>query len=71
MFGSTAQEVTKTKGSLPALQNLPSHQEAPEANVKATKKPVPWSTTGKFKTGNKKHKKLSARKENIGRNQGL
>ena len=55
MFGSTAQEVTKTKGSLPALQNLPSHQEAPEAQVKATKKPVCWSTIEKIKTGNKKN----------------
>ena len=43
MFGSGAQEATKTKSSLSAAQDLPSHQNAPKAQVKATKKPVRWS----------------------------
>ena len=42
MFGSVAQTVTKTKSSLPALKELPNDQKAPEAQVKATKKPGRW-----------------------------
>ena len=55
------QEVTKTNSSVPALQSLPSHQEAPEAQVKATKKPGRWFTIGKFKQETKeRHKKPAA-----------
>ena len=54
MFGSTAQEVAKAKSSLPTLQDLPSNEKAPKAQVKATKKPDQWFTVGKFKAGTKK-----------------
>ena len=67
IFGSATQEMTKSKSSLPTLQDLPSHQEAPGAHVKTTKKPGRWSTIGKSK--------IVAQvvppedKENTGRNQ--
>ena len=59
MFGSAAQVVTKTESSLPALQELPSHQEAPGSQVKATKKQGPWSKFGKFKVESKKTQETS------------
>ena len=59
MFGSVAQGVTKTKSSLSAVQRLPGRQHASEARVKATKKPVHWSTIGKFKVDTKKTQEIS------------
>ena len=54
MFGSAAQGATKTKISLPAVQNLPGHQNASEAQVKATNKPGRWFRFGKFTVETKK-----------------
>ena len=54
MFGSATQVATQTQSSLPALQELPGHQEASEAKVKATKKAGRWSKFGKFKVETKK-----------------
>ena len=51
--------VTKTKSSLPALQELPSHQEAPEAQVKATKKSGRCPKFGTFKVETKKTQETS------------
>ena len=42
-FGSAAKEVTETKSSLIALQELPSHQDRVENQVHITKKPSCWS----------------------------
>ena len=54
MFGSTAQKVTVTKGSLPSLQELPSQQEIVENQVKTTKKTSHWPRFGKFRVETKK-----------------
>ena len=59
MSGGVAQGATKTKISLPAVQELPGHQKASEAQVKATKKPARWSTFGKFKVDTKKTQQTS------------
>ena len=40
MFGSAARIVSETKGSLPALLEVPSNQERVGNQVKTTKKPV-------------------------------
>ena len=77
MFGSAAQGATKTKSLLPAVQELPGHQKASEAQAKATKNPGHWSTFEKFKIDTKKHGKPAAQvappegKGNTGQNQGL
>ena len=54
MFDSTAQNVSKTKSSLPALYELPSHQELVGNQVKTTKRPSRWSRFGKFRVETKK-----------------
>ena len=54
MFGSAAQAVTELKCSLPALQELPSHQGFVENQVKTMKKPGCWSRFGKFRVKAKK-----------------
>ena len=54
MFGSAARKVTETKSSLPALQELPSHQELAGNQVNTTKKPSRWSRFGKFRVETKK-----------------
>ena len=54
MFGSAARKVTKTKLSLSALQELPSHQKLARNQVKTTKKPSGWSRFGKFRVETKK-----------------
>ena len=54
MFGSSARKVTKTKSSLPALQELPSHQELAGNQVNTAKKPSRWSRFGEFKVETKK-----------------
>ena len=54
MFVSVTQGVTKTKSSLPAVQELSGHQNGSEARVKATKKPGRWSTFKKFKVDTKR-----------------
>ena len=59
MSGGVAQGATKTKISLPAVQELPGHQKASEAQVKATKKPGRWSTFGKFRVDTKQTKETS------------
>ena len=59
MFGSVAQGAIKTKSSLPAVQELPGHQKASEAQVKATKKLGRWPTFGEFNTGTKKTQETS------------
>ena len=59
MFGNAAREVTKTKSSLPAVQESPAHQKASEVQVKATKKPGRWSIFGKFKLDTKKTQETS------------
>ena len=54
MFGNTVRTVTETKCSLPAMQELPSHQEFIENQVKTMKKPGHWSRFGKFRIETKK-----------------
>ena len=54
MFGSAEQIVTETKSSLPALQELPSHQELVGNQVRITKKPGRWSRFGRFRVDVKK-----------------
>ena len=54
MFGSAARIVTETKSSLPALQELLSHQEPVANQVKTTKKPGRCSRFGKFRVDTKK-----------------
>ena len=54
MFGSAARIVTETQSSLPALQELPSHQELVGNQVKTTKQPGRWSRFGKFRVDTKK-----------------
>ena len=44
---------------MPAVQELPGHQKASEAQVKATKKPACCSTFGKFKVDTKKTQQTS------------
>ena len=46
--------MTETKGSLPALQELPNQQEIIGNQVKTTKKPSHWSRFGKFRVKTKK-----------------
>ena len=53
MFGSAARKATETKSSLPALQELPSHQELAGNQVDTVKKPSRWSRFGKFKVETK------------------
>ena len=54
MFDIAAWEVTETKGSLPALQELPSQQQIVGNQVKITKKSSHWSIFGKFRVETKK-----------------
>ena len=56
MFGSAARTMTETetKGSLPALQEVPSYQEIVGNQVKTTKKPGRWSRIGNFRVETKK-----------------
>ena len=54
MFDIAAWEVTETKGSLPALQELPSQQQIVGNQVKSTKKPSHWPRFGKFRVETKK-----------------
>ena len=60
MLGSAARKVTKTKSSLPALQELLSHQEPVGNKVKPTKNPGRWSTFAKFKEVSRKLRKPTA-----------
>ena len=53
MFGSTAQSVTRMVNSLPALQELSSHQEPVEQQKKTGKKAGHWAKAGKFKVAAK------------------
>ena len=54
MFGSAVTKVTETKGSLPALQELPSQQEIVGNQVKFTKKPRTLGVCASiFGSGNK------------------
>ena len=59
MVGSAARIVTETKSSLPALQELPSHQEPVGNQGKPMKKPGRWSRFGKFRVDTKKTKGLT------------
>ena len=54
MFCSAARTVTVAKCSLPALQELPNHQEFVGSQEKTTKKPGRWSRFGKFRVETKK-----------------
>ena len=54
MFGTAARSVTKTKRSLPTLQELSSQQEPVGNQVKTTKNKGRWSRFGKFRVRTKK-----------------
>ena len=54
MSGSAARKVTETESSLPALQELPRHQEPVGNQVKTTKKPSRWSGFGTCRVETKK-----------------
>ena len=67
MFGGAARIVTGMESSLPALQELPSHQEPVGRQAKTAKKAGRWSRFGKFKVDTKKalghdHRSTSTKK---------
>ena len=54
MFGSAVRKVTETNSSLPALIELPSHQELAGIQLKTMEKRSRWSIFGKFKVDSEK-----------------
>ena len=67
MFGSATQKVLKTKSSLPALQELPSHQKNLGNRMEATKNLGCWSGVRKFKVNIEKSQEANSKSGTTGR----
>ena len=70
VFGSAARKVTETENSLPALNELSSHQEPAGSQINTIKKQSNWSRVGKFKVDSTQMQGTNYRSNDIKKGRG-